>query len=541
MTALPIVARELKVRSAHAGLHWVRALLAGFAALICLQWFVAGNSSLGISAVGRAAFHSMSWLTFVLACGATMITADCVSGERREGTLGLLFLTTLKSKDVVLGKFAATGLTTFYALLGFAPVLMVPFLVGGVTGGEVARTALALVNLTFFSLTMGLCVSVFARGQMAAILGAFAALAFLSLAPFFVGLVAHSTLALPFSALSPVTSFVLSGDAAYSLSPGNFWFALGLGQVEGWLLLVAAAFALGRNWREIYFPLALKSAPPQDRRLVGAPRVVLADRENKRRTFAPVARAVLRMRGQKEMAWFAAVISWIGSLSSALVIRQFGSVWAAAGVPMVFTLISSSLFALLAGRFFLEARRSGELELLLVTPVGARGILREQRFALMRILRAPFYLAVVGSIPAAASCISAFSGKETLGLLLGLSLTANTALGIIAICCIGMWFGTRVNSAFGLIGRAIGLVEILPLIAVNLLPLLLFGWTSGLFQFWVLAAPLLMVFKNLFFIWWARKQLRREFPTGQGKMQKRLFWQTSNAGKLSGPQPGFSQ
>ena len=540
MTALPIVARELKVRAAHAGLHWVRALLAGFAALICLQWFFSASSSLGIAVVGRAAFHSMSWLTFVLALGAAMVTADCVSSERREGTLGLLFLTTLHSKDVVLGKFAATGLTTFYALLGFAPVLMLPFLVGGVTGGEVARTTLALVNLIFVSLTVGLWVSIFAHGQMAAMLGAFAALAFLSLAPFFAELVAGASLGLSFAALSPVAGFLVSGDAAYSAAPVNFWLSLGVSHVEGWILVTAATLALGRNWREIYSPRALRTPPPQARRLTSAPRVVLAGRENKRRTFAPVARAVLRMRGQREMAWFAAIITLLGSLLNAFAMRQFGSVWAAAAVPMVFTLISSGLFALVAGRFFLEARRSGELELLLVTPVGARGILREQWFALLRLVRAPFYLAVVGSIPAAASCISIFSGKEILGLLLGLALTANTALGIMAICCVGMWFGSQANSAFGLIGRAVGLVEIVPVILVNLLSLGLFGWTAGLVDFWVLVAPLLLVFKNIFFIWWANTRLRREFRTGQGTMQKPWVGQTSIAGELPEPQPGLS-
>ena len=36
-------------------------------------------------------------------------TADCLSEEKREGTLGLLFLTDLKGYDVVLGKLVATS------------------------------------------------------------------------------------------------------------------------------------------------------------------------------------------------------------------------------------------------------------------------------------------------------------------------------------------------------------------------------------------------------------------------------------------------
>ncbi|HQU46125.1 MAG TPA: hypothetical protein PK867_25150, partial [Pirellulales bacterium] len=43
-----------------------------------------------------------------------MLTADCISSERREGTLGLLFLTDLRGHDVVLGKLVVAGLGAFY-------------------------------------------------------------------------------------------------------------------------------------------------------------------------------------------------------------------------------------------------------------------------------------------------------------------------------------------------------------------------------------------------------------------------------------------
>jgi ABC-type Na+ efflux pump permease subunit len=53
-------------------------------------------------------------------------TADSISHEKREGTLGLLFLTDLKGHDIVLGKLAATSLRGFYGLLAVFPVLAVP-------------------------------------------------------------------------------------------------------------------------------------------------------------------------------------------------------------------------------------------------------------------------------------------------------------------------------------------------------------------------------------------------------------------------------
>ena len=90
-------------------------------------------------------------------------TADCLSEEKREGTLGLLFLTDLKGYDVVFGKLVATSLNGFYAVLAVVPILALPLLLGGVTGGEFGRMALVVVNTLFFSLALGMCVSALSR------------------------------------------------------------------------------------------------------------------------------------------------------------------------------------------------------------------------------------------------------------------------------------------------------------------------------------------------------------------------------------------
>src|SRR5204863_7472156 len=137
-------------------------------------------------------------------------------------------------------------------------------------------------------------------------------------------------------------------------------------------------------------------------------------------------------RGLQEMAWLAAVISLIGSLGNAFALRTLGVVLGA-GMAMVFTLVSSALFAFVAGRFLFEARRSGELELLLVTPVGAWVILREQRLALLRILRLPLYGVILGGVVVAAGSIREFEGRELFGLLFGLCNLANAALGVLAV------------------------------------------------------------------------------------------------------------
>ena len=57
---------------------------------------------------GKALYTTLTGFAFGLCLLAgVLLTADCLSEEKREGTLGLLFLTDLKGYDVVLGKFMA--------------------------------------------------------------------------------------------------------------------------------------------------------------------------------------------------------------------------------------------------------------------------------------------------------------------------------------------------------------------------------------------------------------------------------------------------
>jgi ABC-type Na+ efflux pump permease subunit len=55
-----------------------------------------------------------------------LMTADCVSREKREGTLGLLFLTPLTVFDVIAGKAAIHVLRALTLFLAALPLLGLP-------------------------------------------------------------------------------------------------------------------------------------------------------------------------------------------------------------------------------------------------------------------------------------------------------------------------------------------------------------------------------------------------------------------------------
>ena len=145
MTFLPIVERELRVAARQHSTYWMRMVLALAAIAIGLFLYLA-RTQIPPQSLAKEIFGGLGGLSllYCLSSGRRS-TADCLSEEKREGTLGLLFLTDLKGYDVVLGKLAATSVGAFYGLLAVLPVLAIPLLGGKrlrLPGGGTARAVL---------------------------------------------------------------------------------------------------------------------------------------------------------------------------------------------------------------------------------------------------------------------------------------------------------------------------------------------------------------------------------------------------------------
>ena len=130
MTFLPIVGRELRVAARRRGTYWTRF----YAALVAIVVSAAVCGFMRESPpaeLGPALFSPLAVMLFGFCLFAGMWnTADCVSEEKREGTLGLLFLTDLKGYDVVLGKLFANSVNSIYAAMAIFPVLGLPLVMG---------------------------------------------------------------------------------------------------------------------------------------------------------------------------------------------------------------------------------------------------------------------------------------------------------------------------------------------------------------------------------------------------------------------------
>src|SRR5947208_13842031 len=156
MIFLPIVERELRAASRRRGTYWNRAV-AALAAILIFGGALFFEAHQPPKELGKDIFNALAGLfLFSSLVAGVRYTADCLSEEKREGTLGLLFLTDLKGYDVVLGKLAATSVNTFYGMLAIFPILAISLLVGGVTGTEFWRMVLVSADNLLFSLALGI-------------------------------------------------------------------------------------------------------------------------------------------------------------------------------------------------------------------------------------------------------------------------------------------------------------------------------------------------------------------------------------------------
>jgi hypothetical protein len=255
MTLLPIVERELRLAARARATYWIRLALGLIAIFLATCIFIV-TFGMPPQQVGRYVFQVLAGLIFVycLAYGRRS-TADCLSQAKRQGTLGLLFLTDLKGHDVVLGKLAATSLRGFYGLLAVFPVLALPLLLGGITPGEFWRMALVLVVTFLCSLAIGMLGSAMSRELRRAMAANFLFLLLLwGVPPAIASAINYFQPARPtirgLYYSCPVYAFYLCNDAQYKLASDHFWWSVGVIHGLTWALILLASWLARRTWQE---------------------------------------------------------------------------------------------------------------------------------------------------------------------------------------------------------------------------------------------------------------------------------------------------
>jgi len=526
MTFSPIAVRELLVAARRPATHRLRILAACAALLVAGGFFgMTAATPTGVSLDGQLLFHALAWMVLpaTLASGL-FFTADCLSEEKREGTIGLLFLTSLRPSDVVVGKFFAASLRAFEMLLACFPILAIPLLMGGVSGAEFFHTLLALANALFCSLVCGLLVSSMSRESHRAVGVAGILLLLFILGGPLLDYFSRGFLPGPgrvlFSWLSPGYAFLAASDRNSSFVP-----ALLASHLCGWLLFGGAVIALPRCWQIsaatqsiLLRPVLVKAFPPVSARSSRARRRLL-DRN-------PLVWLITRDPARRGVAW-AITILILGSFCS---IALAGSepmwpfLWGSLGG--VFPLLLYLVLAFQTTRSLLEARKSGLLEILLSTPISNLGVAKAQWTASWRWFLLPA-LALAG-VNAVASLSWSPMGMMALQdelrrfELAAMSLLQSLVIfgNLTAIAWFGMWMALTSRSTGAAALRTLVFVQVIPWMlsafaTMGVVPLLILGWMKndpGSVTRWFGIASsglviLLSLAKDLGFVIWSRKKL----------------------------------
>ncbi len=494
MTFLPIVDRELRVAARRENTYRLRAWAAVLALVAGFFWSFPALLGGASGGAGKVLYTGLTRFVFGLCLLAgVLLTADSLSEEKREGTLGFLFLTDLKGYDVVLGKFMAMSLNAFYGLLAILPVTGLCLLLGGLTGGEFWRTTLALLNTLFFSLAAGICVSAFGR-EAQRVMGGTLGLVLLCAG----GVPAVVNLGRAFRVapgwegcewISPFYPFAQALEPTYSAQRGGYWWALLASQGLGWLMLAIASCALPRHWQDRGAVGEARRLPNRRTRQGGGRATAKGAGREKLLRINPVLWLMGRESRVRRMAWVI-VCAWgaVVLLMTLVAPRQDSAFILGVYGVRPFGFLLKILFALQACQFFVEARRSGALEMLLCTPLTSRDIINGQVLALRRNFQWPVItMLLVLFVPSVVQLFVA-GALDPRGA--GATFMAGfTCLSMIADCyalgAFGMWLALTLKKP--------GLAPALTILFVLVLPS---------------ALCVLDIVADLFFIFWGMMKLR---------------------------------
>jgi ABC-type Na+ efflux pump permease subunit len=485
MTFLPIVARELRVAARRRGTYWVRTG-AGLVLVAVGSWVFIMMRHDPPPTVTAVLFGSLTAGAILYALGSGVrSTADCLSEEKREGTLGLLFLTDLRGYDIILGKLAASSLNAAYGLLSVVPMLAIPLLMGGVTPGEWARMALVAVNTLFWSLSVGMFISALCRsGQRAATVTLLIILllaAGLPLCGALFVMFGKTNKVNPLLLLtSPGSGFYLAFDSQYKLEGDWFWVSLAAQNALGWLCLILASLVVPRCWQDR--PAGGQGLRWRERWQLWSYGAT-GDRTAFRRRLLeqnPFFWLASRVRLKTAFVWgFLGLLACVWLAGLAKFRRDWLSQLAYVLTGLSLNLILRCWFAGEASRQLAEERRNGSLELLLSTPLSVRDILKGQWLALQRQFLWPIGIAL------GLECLFLFLGAPELGInqngwaLFWCAVMAMFVADLVALYWVATWQGLIARNPARASSASLALVIGVPWGVIALVMLASVLWSSA--------------------------------------------------------------
>ena len=441
MTFLPVAQRELLAASRRKATFRMRTGSAIFAALLTFIMLLFVSATGAGARSGQFLFNTLVAGGHIFAVLAgVFLTADGISEERRDGTLGFLFLTDLTGLDIIAGKFTGLVLSAFFGLASVFPVLAISWFMGGVSNGEFWRNCAAMLNQLFFAACVGLAMSARETRQARAVGKTLMLVGFFSLLlPVILSGLhaagAHPRVLIP-ALLSPTAVIDHVGESAYLRAPSMFFLNLGISHLLGWAFLIYATWAVSIRWRlDADRPQTPAAATALDRRVMDS---------------SPLGALMGMQNWPQRVAWFASgtTVLVAGVSVSGVADVEVATIY----VPLLLGVLVRGLMAWEVSSFIGECRRSGSLELILTTPLRDADVTR----AVIRHLTAR-YLA-----PVLLMMVASLAGTIPNGLFVTSLIDAvGIVLQIIAIPTVAVWFGLTEPKPMVAFAKTFGFVVVL--------------------------------------------------------------------------------
>jgi len=425
MNVLPVIMREMRAEARHGATYLSRVIMAGVV-VAALVWYASDQTlkaGLGAGLGTRMFFLLNSVLFFCIWLIVPLLTADSLAREKREGTLGLLFMTHLNAGEIVVGKSLVHSLRALNLLIAIIPLQIVPILVGGVSWEELFLAAAMNTASVVLALSAGIVASAISRQWWEALplaLGLSVLFMFIATAAifhfqqWFFFRLAGGSISL-YQGVSPEDQYNFIFDAwwdgsfldklYYQLQYGtgamnalggdwdSFWekqFGLNGGGYAGYWVRIALSYlvmCLSIAWGFVGFSAHVISRKwhdqPESERVLTVKKWVfspmfwtarLKQRLNRSMNSNPVA-------WLQQHTWRARLTKWGWCLVVSFLSAYFLNLQSLYNDGLVNALRLLMVFMLLALSFsaassFRSEMESGGLELLLITPLGTSQILR---------------------------------------------------------------------------------------------------------------------------------------------------------------------
>ena len=399
MNVQPVIYRELLGASRRRE-TWRLRLVFGIAAMLAFAFGMLWPD-IRFQERGMVVLICLAIAGFVLSLfTGAYLTADAITSEKREGTLGLLFLTPLNGWQIILGKMATHSLQVGYALMGAFPVFFLPVLLGSVVSIEVLRILLVLVTTLGLSLACGIFFSTRMKEARNAVLATAITMLLLTLLPWLpwlIGEMSRSRLPLHgLPQLSPMTALIFAFEDNYNVKRTTqiisgelvFWGSLLWLAISALMMTAASGWLLPRVWRQ----------SESGERDASSPRwAASAARKTVPKWALPMDKAPLlwlAARDLRESLWLK-LVRWLAFAFFAfmLVLAVSTRHWEEGFISAFCTayglhLMSRVQLILATTRRLHEDRQSGALEAILATPVSNHELMSAHHVSLKRSFRA---------------------------------------------------------------------------------------------------------------------------------------------------------